>query len=180
MLKKYGFDTRVQAWELYYHPGESGTDINKLRHLINAIFRVARFEFPNQPLTATPFLKVKPFEPGFDYKKQLVHGRWGGWDHIIFGGSGNPEFCNYVWALSDIISIDSDMKAGETGWLLNIANRYGRPVVCVSWDYQNEVMAREMLELFAKNKVFWFNNDFTLNNNLINSFRFKHVATPRR
>lgn len=52
---------------------------------------------------------------------------------MSFAGSEDPELCNYIWGLSDIISFDSEMAMHETGWLINIAYRYGRPMFCTNW-----------------------------------------------
>jgi hypothetical protein len=180
VLGKYGFNPVVQSWELYNHPGETGMDRTELTSLLRWIFRMARFEFPNQPLTATPGLTVKPFEPGFDYRNQLVHGHRGGWDRIGCIGSCDPELCNLIWSLSDLISIDSEMSMPETGWLLNVANRYGRPVFCTHWIPPDTVSARETLDLFSKNRVFWFAGSPVIHHGPLKDFQFTQIATPFR
>lgn len=80
LVKKYGFDTRIIAWELYNHPAESVTDVEKIKSLLTLVFQVARFEFPNQPLTATPAVSVKKFAPDFDYLTAFDHGHTNGWN----------------------------------------------------------------------------------------------------
>ena len=180
LVRKYGFDTRIIAWELYYRPGESGMRKEKLKNLLGLVFRVARFEFPNQPLTAIPMARVQNFDADFDYRDELIHGHRNGWRQVEFGGSSDAGFCNYIWGLSDIISFESDMAMPETGWLLNITNRYGRPVVCANWKPQNQTVGEETLELFSNNKVYWFNNSDKLSPQLIESFRFSRITTPRK
>ena len=69
VVKKYGFDPRILAWELYTYPGEKVVDRDKLSSILGSIFRVARYEFPNQPLTATPLVRTKNFLPDFNYQK---------------------------------------------------------------------------------------------------------------
>lgn len=180
VLRKYGFNPVVHSWELFNHPGESGMDRTELTSLLRRIFRIARFEFPNQPLTATPGLAVKPFEPGFDYRKQLIHGHRGGWDRIECAGSCDPELCNLIWSLSDVISIDSEMSMPETGWLVNVANRYGRPVFCTYWIPPDMVSAGETLDLFSRNRVCWFAGSPIIDRRSLEDFRFIQIATPFR
>ncbi|MGQ8334938.1 hypothetical protein ACUNWD_00185 [Sunxiuqinia sp. A32] len=180
LVANYGFDTRVIAWELYNKPGKSGLEQEKVKSLLSLVFRVARFEFPNQPLTATPVAKVQKFAPDFKYHDELIHGHRNGWRQVEFVGSSDAELCNYVWSLSDIISFESDMPMPETGWLLNIANRYGRPVVCSNWDAPNDSDIESTLELFSKNKVYWYNGREEIPEKQIKSFQFSRISTPRR
>ncbi len=180
LVRKYGFDTRIIAWELYNHPGEGENDLDKVKNLLSLVFRVARFEFPNQPLMATPAVSVKSFAPDFDYMKALIHGNNNGWNKVICAGVTNPEFCNYVWSLSDIISFDSNMEMPETGWLLSIANRYGRPVVCSNWNAPTNSGIDKTLDLFSKNKVYWYCAENELSGSQIGGFQFSRISTPRR
>ena len=124
--------------------------------------------------------RVQNFDADFDYRDELIHGHRNGWRQVEFGGSSDAGFCNYIWGLSDIISFESDMAMPETGWLLNITNRYGRPVVCANWKPQNQTVGEETLELFSNNKVYWFNNSDKLSPQLIESFRFSRITTPRK
>lgn len=180
IVKKYGFDTRVIAWNLYSEPGKSGISKDSIKKIIALAFRVARFEFPNQPLTATPLASVRKFDQDFKYADELVHGHWNGWKQVQFGGSSDAELCNYIWSLSDIISFESEMDMPETGWLLNVANRYGRPLICTNWYPASESIGNKTLELFSRNLVHWFNNSKNLSSQAITSFVFTKVATPRR
>ncbi|MBE0653409.1 MAG: hypothetical protein IH594_06405 [Bacteroidales bacterium] len=180
VLKEYGFDPVVHSWELYNHPGETWMDRDELVSLLRYIFQTARFEFPNQPLTATPCLTVREFDAGFDYRRQLVHGHRGGWDRIEIRGAGDPALCNLIWSLSDMISIDSEMKMPETGWLLSVANRYGRPVFCTNWIPPDSISTRETLDLFSRNRVYWFAGARLPDPQKVKDFRFIQIATPFR
>ncbi|MGA2540124.1 MAG: hypothetical protein ABSG78_01040 [Verrucomicrobiota bacterium] len=180
VVKKYGSDPRIFSWELYTLPGEKGIDSGKLVSLLGLIFRTARFELPSQPLTATPLVRTTDFAPDFDYKRALVHGRNNGWNRLEFKGTSNPALCNYIWSLSDIISIASDMKMPETGWLVTIANRYGRPVVCSAWNAPDGTAVKETLEVFSRSHVFWYNAGNIADKSMIRSFRFIQIGTPRQ
>lgn len=179
VVKRYGFNPVVHSWELYNCPGESGVDKAEVAELLRVIFRVARFEFPNQPLTATPGVAVMDFEPDFDYRQPFIHGgQRAGWNRFEYKGSGDAELCNLIWSLSDIISVESDMKMAETGWLLSVANRYGRPVVCTNWMPPAQTEVPETLTLFSKYKVSWFSGKTTGNAERIKDFRFIQIGTP--
>ncbi len=180
LIRKYGFDKRIIAWELYNHPGESVSDVEQVKSLLSMVFRVARFEFPNQPLTATPVVGVKAFSPDFDYEEALIHGHRNGWNRLTFEGATNPELCNYIWGLSDILSFNSNMPMPETGWLLSIANRYGRPVVCTNWSTPDNSEIEPTLELFSKGKVFWYSGNKVLPEEDIRAFQFSRISTPKR
>lgn len=90
--------------ELYHHPGEKVTAASALRELITLIFRHARNQYANQPLTMTPYVQVKPFAPDFNYWGALVHGHRAGWDYLTYGGGSSAELCYQIWSLSDIIA----------------------------------------------------------------------------
>jgi len=178
IVRKYGSDPRIHSWELYTNPGEGGINRDTVTSLLGSIFRMARYEFPNQPLTATPVVGVKDFKPDFDYRQALTHSSGHGWDMLKYDGSSDPSLVNYIWSLSDIISFESDMKKPETGWLVSIARRYGRPVVCTKWDAPDATAVRENLENYSKNHVFWYNAGIITNKSLIKSFKFKQTTTP--
>lgn len=180
VIKRYATDSRIKAWEIYTHPGEKELNTNKINNLLRVLFRFARFEFPNQPLTATPWVRVKDFESDFDYKEALVHGRSNGWNNLIFEKGSTPELCNLIWKLSDIISFSSNQEAAETGWLTSIAYRYGRPIICTEWSAPDKNAERETLDIFAKSNVFWFHSGRLKDNNLVKTFHFKPIMTPIR
>ena len=142
------------------------------------MFRFARFEFPNQPLTATPWVCVKDFAPDFDYMKALIHGRMHGWDYLSFEGGSTPKLCNLIWELSDIVSFPSSQKAAETGWLTSIAYRYGRPLICTEWIAPDKQEERQILDIFAKSHVFWYHSGALKDENSAKTFQFKPITTP--
>ena len=146
--------------------------------LLQMLFRYARFEFPNQPLTATPYVSVKEFAPDFQFKEALIHGRLKGWDMLICEGGSAPELCNLVWALSDVISFSTCQEALEAGWLISIAYRYGRPLICTEWTPPSDQAAKETLDIFSKSHVFWYNTSDWYDSQLIDSFQFEPIITP--
>jgi hypothetical protein len=178
VIKKYATDPRIQAWEIYTHPGRKEMDTEKLDRLLRILFRFARFEFPNQPLTATPWVCVKDFAPDFDYMKALIHGRMHGWDYLSFEGGSTPKLCNLIWELSDIVSFPSSQKAAETGWLTSIAYRYGRPLICTEWIAPDKQEERQILDIFAKSHVFWYHSGALKDENSAKTFQFKPITTP--
>jgi len=181
VIKRFGYNPVVYSWELYNRPCESGIEKAKVADRLKVIFRVARFAFPNQPLTATPAVEVMEFEPGFDYIRPLVHGgQRAGWNRFEYRGSGDAELCNLIWSLSDIISVDSEMKMPETGWLFSVANRYGRPVICTNWMPPAQSDVAETLTLFSKYQSSWFSGKPVGDAALIKSFRFTQIGTPFR
>ena len=180
VVKKYGFDTRVIAWELYTVPGKQNVPKEKLKSILALIFRVTRFEFIDQPLTATPVVKTNDFNTDFNYETSLIHGHRGGWDRLEYEGSSDAELCNYIWSLSDVISFSTNKKMPETGWLLNVVNRYGRPIICTAWTAPDNHSVKETMDLFSKNHVYWYNSGVIADPSLIQSFRFTQISTPRR
>ena len=178
VIRRYAIDPRIMAWEIYTHPGVTETNQAKLTDLLQMLFRYARFEFPNQPLTATPYVSVKEFAPDFQFKEALIHGRLKGWDMLICEGGSAPELCNLVWALSDVISFSTCQEALEAGWLISIAYRYGRPLICTEWTPPSDQAAKETLDIFSKSHVFWYNTSYWYDSQLIDSFQFEPIITP--
>jgi len=177
-IKKFAFDPRIEAWDIYYHPGEKEKDTAKLTHLLRLLFNKARFELPNQPLMATPFLRVKDFEPNFDYKAAMIHGETNGWNYVVCDGGSTPELCNLVWKLSDVISFSSNQKAPELGWIASLAYRYGRPIFCTEWCPPDNEAIQPTLDIFAKNHIYWYCTKNIENKHLLDSFGFKPIITP--
>lgn len=178
IIRHYATDPRIQAWEIYTYPGEIEQDTDKISKLLQLLFRYARFEFPNQPLTATPLVKVKDFTPDFKYKEALIHGKIAGWNMLLCEGGSTPELCNLIWSLSDIVSFASSQNAAETGWLTSIAYRYGRPLICTEWVVPNQEEAKSTLEIFSKSHVFWYASENSLGKEDLKSFNFKPISTP--
>ena len=159
VIQAHARDGRIFCWELYYQPGAGGLAKDQARLLLQEVFRAARFEFPGQPLTATPAVQVQDFQPNFDYRKALAHqGGLGshGWDKLQHLGTSDASLCAYVWELSDLLSFSSKQAAPETGWLMSVANRYGRPVLCTEWTPADAVTVEETLKLFSAHHARWY------------------------
>ena len=95
----------------------------------------------------------------FDYRKALAHqGGLGshGWDQLEHLGASDASLCAYVWELSDVLSVASAQRAPETGWLVSMANRYGRPVICTAWSPGDATIVEETLRLFSAHHVRWY------------------------
>ena len=179
VIGKYYCDTRIKAWELYHHPGEKVTAASALRELITLIFRHARNQYANQPLTMTPYVQVKPFAPDFNYWGALVHGHRAGWDYLTYGGGSSAELCYQIWSLSDIIAFSSAQKAPETGWLASICYRFGRPIFCTEWNAPAVEDIVPTLERFAISQLHWFSGQ-EISSELLDNFAFKQISTQRQ
>ena len=179
VIGKYYCDTRIKAWELYHHPGEKVTATSALRELITLIFRHARNQYANQPLTMTPYVQVKPFAPDFNYWGALVHGHRAGWDYLTYGGGSSAELCYQIWSLSDIIAFSSAQKAPETGWLASICYRFGRPIFCTEWNAPTVEDIVPTLERFAISQLHWFSGQ-EISSELLDNFAFKQISTQRQ
>lgn len=194
VVKTFGFDARIYCWELYHRPGGGGLAGDKARALLLAAFRAARFEFPNQPLTATPAVGVEAFAADFDYRKAMSHRaglEYSGWNMLRHEGGSDAELCAFVWGMSDVLSLASSQGAPETGWLLGIANRYGRPVICTEWAPPDAASVEDTLKLFSAHHVRWyaaaravFDEEASVRHpdlaRLVKQFRFGRVMTPRQ
>lgn len=179
VLGRYYCDTRIKAWELYRHPGEKINDTEGLGKLISLIFRYARNQYTNQPLTMTPYVDVKEFEPGFDYWGALIHGRTNGWNYLRYGGGSTADLCYKIWKLSDVISFSTRQQAPEAGWLASICYRFGRPIFCTQWDAPSDADVEALLERFAISHIFWF-SDQEVPSGHLKSFAFRQTSTQRQ
>ena len=180
VVGRYYCDTRIKAWELYHHPGERVKNTAALSRLVSLIFRHARNQYANQPLTMTPYVQVQAFEPGFDYWGAMVHGRTAGWDRLAYGGGSTAELCYRIWSLSDVVSFSSVQAAPEAGWLASICYRFGRPVFCTGWTAPGDADVEALLERFATSHVFWFSEGNALAADQLSAFRFKQTSTQRQ
>ena len=178
VVGKYYCDTRVKAWELYHHPGEKVADGEALQELVTLIFRHARNQYANQPLMMTPYVEVKDFEEGFDYKGAMIHGRTAGWDRLVYGGGSSAELCYKIWSLSDVVAFSTRQPAPEAGWLVSICYRFGRPIFCTGFDTSVGGLDA-MLERFATSHVFWFSSD-KVSKDRLGKFSFKQTSTQRQ
>ena len=180
VVGRYYCDTRVKAWELYHHPGERVTDTEALSRLVSLVFRHARNQYANQPLTMTPYVQVQAFEPGFDYWGAMVHGRTAGWDRLAYGGGSTAELCYQIWSLSDVVAFSSVQAAPEAGWLASICYRFGRPVFCTGWTAPDGADVPALLERFGTSHVFWFSEGNDLTAGQLSAFRFRQTSTQRQ
>lgn len=179
VIDRYYSDSRILAWELYHKPGEKVKDTKQLMDIVSTVFRYARNVYSNQPLTMTPVVDVKPFEAGFDPWEALVHGHTGGWGRLNYSGGSSPDLIYKIWSLSDVVSFATDMPTPETGWLISICYRFGRPIFCTDWKYDNDETMATTLQRFAMSHVFWFASK-SVTTQKINSFRFIPISTERQ
>lgn len=177
-IRRYGNDPHIQAWEIYAYPGIKEKDTSKLIKLLRLLFNYARFEFPNQPLTATPYVSVKDFDVSFDYAGALVHGHYNGWNYMVCKGGSTPELCNLIWRLSDVISFSCKQSAMESGWITSLAYRYGRPLICTEWSPPEEKDIAPTLNIFAKSHVFWYCLK-DIDKKYIDAFNFEPIITAK-
>ena len=176
VVGRYYCSPEIQAWDLYYHPGETAGDRQKVSELVTAIFRYARNEYPNQPLTATPAVKVREFAPDFDYRAALVHGHRNGWNMLEYPGCSDPDLVYGIWCLSDVISFSSDQPAAETGWLASICYKFGRPVFCTDLASPTSADVETLMDLFQDNHIhFYTENPVPLQT--LTSFSFRPIIT---
>jgi alpha-galactosidase len=97
-------DRRVQAWDLYNEPGNSGYDVKSLP-LLEQVFAWARSAAPSQPLTA------------------------GIWDN----DAALASLVRFQTEHSDIISFHAYMdRAGTKEWI-DALKAYERPLVCTEY-----------------------------------------------
>lgn len=176
VIAYYYDNPTVQAWDLYYHPGETCKDLKKVERIVDKLFTIARNQYPNQPVFMTPVVSVKPFEPGFDYRATLVHGKIHGWDMLEYGGISNEDLVYKIWSLSDVTGFSTEQDAPEAGWLMSICYRFGRPIFCTSFKADDQENQKAIIDLFAKSHIFWYSatdipEDYT------KDFRFIPIKT---
>lgn len=176
VVGRYYCSPAIQAWDLYYHPGETVADSAKVADLVTTVFRYARNEYPNQPLTMTPYVRVKEFAPDFDYRSALIHGHRNGWNRLEYGGGSNPALVYKIWSLSDVLSFSTDQPSGEAGWLASICYKFGRPVFCTDLASADPKDVESLIDLFAKNHVNWY-TEKPVATSQVRSFRFQPVVT---
>lgn len=176
VISYYYDNPTVQAWDLYYHPGENCNDLGKVERMVEKLFTIARNQYPNQPVFMTPLVKVKKFEPGFDYKADLIHGRIHGWERLEYEGVSNADLVYKIWSLSDVIGFSTEQEAPEAGWLMSICYRFGRPIFCSSFSGLNQENQLAMLDLFAKSHIFWYSAT-DIPESAVRSFKFIPIKT---
>jgi hypothetical protein len=177
IVNRYYNDGRIQAWDLYFHPGKELNDTQRITELIRQLFREMRYVYPNQPLTATPWVRSKNFPQDFDPQKAMVHGNRNGWNWLEYGGGANADLCYLIWKLSDLVSFSSDQSAAQTGWLKALAFRYGKPVFCTRWKPTDQKNADETLDNFSRSHIYWYQEEGTAHIDA-SAFHFKPICTP--
>jgi len=178
VIGHYYCDTRIKAWNLYDRPGLTHGDTATLMQLVRTLFRYARNQFANQPLTMTPVVGVKPFDKDFDPWKAMIHGHTAGWDRLTYSGGSSADLVYLIWSLSDVTSFATEMPPAETRWLTSICYRFGRPIFCMSWAATKDNDVQTTLNHFADFHVFWFAD--TLLPDLYPQFRFRQSSTQRQ
>lgn len=178
VVNRYYADTRIRLWNLYDRPGLTVGDEKALTEIVDMVFRYARNQYANQPLTMTPLVSVKPFEKDFDPWKAMVHGRTAGWDRLSYPGGSTADLIYHIWSLSDVTAFATDMPSAETGWLVSICYRFGRPIVCTSWTATADANIPVTLERFGAFHVYWFANKVLTEEYSL--FRFRQTSTQRQ
>jgi hypothetical protein len=176
VIRHYYQDDRIQAWDLYYQPGAVSRDTERLNDLLKMLFRYGRYEWPNQPMMATPVVRVQEFAPDFDYRRALFHGTTNGWNRLEYQGGANADLCYLAWKLSDVIAFASNQTAPQTGWLKSVAFRYGRPVFVTNWQPTDDANAAETLDNFSRSHTFWYQSGRTATLRNIGNFKFKPIT----
>ena len=178
LLRRYYTDSRIEAWELYSHPGSSLQTEREASMWVSQLFDLARFASVTQPVFMTPLVGVGDIAPGTRYRDELIHGRNGGWSRLRYQGVSTASLTYKIWSLSDLTAFSSAMKAAETGWLMSICYHFGRPIVCSAWHAPSQEEARATLDLFARSHVFWY-TDSALPDGALSAFRFRPINTDR-
>ena len=178
ILRRYYIDSRIAGWELYHHPGSGHVSEAQASCWVSQLFDLARYSSPSQPCFMTPLVSVGGIPPGVDYRAELIHGRRAGWNRLMYAGASTPALTYKIWALSDITAFSSAMKSAETGWLVSICYRFGRPIWCTEWQAPDLNEAKATLDSFSRSHVYWY-TDTALPAELLTGFRFRPINTDR-
>ena len=178
VMRRFYADSRIEGWDLYYHPGERLSSEREVSMWVSQLFDLARFVSPTQPTFMTPLVSVGDFAPDLRYRDELIHGRHGGWSRLKYSGVSSASLAYKIWSLSDVAAFSSTMKAAETGWLMSICYRFGRPLFCSYWNSPDATEAQSTLELFSRSHVFWY-SDAALPASVVADFKFRPINTDR-
>ena len=178
VMRRFYADSRIEAWEIYSHPGEQLQSEGEVSMWVSQLFDLARFVSPTQPVFMTPLVSVGDFPADLRYRDELIHGRHGGWGRLRYQGASSASLAYKIWSLSDVAAFSSSMKAAETGWLMSICYHFGRPLFCSGWSAPNQDEARATLELFSRSHVFWY-TEKALPDDAVRDFRFRPINTDR-
>ena len=178
VMRRFYADSRIEGWDVYYHPGEVLSSEQEASMWVSQLFDLVRFISPTQPAFMTPLVSVGDFAPDLRYRDELIHGRHGGWGRLRYSGCGSASLTYKIWALSDMTAFSSTMEAAETGWLMSIGYRFGRPLICSYWSAPDADEASATLELFSRSHVFWYSGK-SLSAEAVGKFKFRHINTDR-
>ncbi len=178
VMRRFYADSRIEGWDVYYHPGENLSSEREASMWVSQLFDLVRFISPTQPAFMTPLVSVGDFNPDLRYRDELIHGRHGGWGRLQYSGCSSASLTYKIWTLSDLTAFSSTMKAAETGWLMSIGYHFGRPLLCSYWSVPDTDEALATLELFSRSHVFWY-SDKLLPADAVMKFKFRHINTDR-
>ena len=178
VVRRFYADSRIEGWDIYYHPGEKLSSEHEVAMWVSQLFDLVRFISPTHPAFMTPLVSVGDFNPDLRYRDELIHGRHGGWARLQYSGCSSASLAYKIWSLSDVTAFSSTMKAAETGWLMSICYHFGRPLFCSYWCAPDTNEALATLKLFSQSHVFWY-SDRSLPSESVGNFRFQHINTDR-
>lgn len=182
VINRFYADPRILAWDLFWDQGIHETDLDRKMQLVTSLFRYGRQAYANQPLTMTPFVRVKEFPEGFNPWEEMLHGRTAGWTHLIYGDTSSDKIVYKTWSLSDVVSYYGGDNADHIAWLGAVCQKFGRPVFCMGWNSDSSDDIDKILDRFAHNHVFWFRSTVMPDAKMdkVRSFRFFPVSTQRQ
>ena len=178
VLRRFYADSRIEGWDIYYHPGMNLHGESEASMWVSQLFDLVRFISPTQPIFMTPIVSVGDFTPDLRYRDELIHGRNGGWGRLRYSGCGSASLTYKIWTLSDLTAFSSTMRAAETGWLMSIGYHFGRPLLCSYWSAPDAAEALATLELFSRSHVFWYSGK-SISADAVGKFKFRHINTDR-
>jgi hypothetical protein len=177
VVGRYAKNKSIMGWDLYYRPGATYLDKDKVAAIIPQIFAAARANHQIQPLMMTPPLSSK--DVGDNYISETTHSNAHGaigWSKLNYA-SGCPETTVYsIWCLSDVIAYMSMQAWPEMGMLQTVAYRFARPMFCTEWRYNSSEEASVPLASFSDMHVNWYLSR-TVDEDLLKSFSFRPVST---
>ena len=178
VMRRFYADSRIEGWDIYFHPGENLSSESEASMWVSQLFDLVRFISPTQPTFMTPLVSVGNFSTDLRYRDELIHGRHGGWGRLEYSGSCSASLTYKIWTLSDLTAFSSTMKAAETGWLMSIGYHFGRPLLCSYWSSPDADEAIATLDLFSRSHVFWYSGK-SLPTDAVGRFKFRHINTDR-
>jgi hypothetical protein len=120
VIRRFGTDTRVQAWDLFNEPDNLNADAYRAQEipnkaemavaLLRKVFAWAREVNPGQPLTAAP---------------------WRGEDFTDAGPK--TAFGRVALEESDVVSFHAYTDAATLAKRIAVLRRYGRPLLCTEY-----------------------------------------------